>query len=125
MSSLFLGHPYDYMVWACTAAFVALAVWDAGYLHKGRHRGKYVEKPEWLPQPEEFFLWGGHVKIVDFIDAPSMAQVTITPIVNEGDHGRFGDLDIDRADAPPLCPFLPDGCLGDIGEEWVEIGTLD
>ncbi|WP_133259188.1 hypothetical protein [Mycobacterium colombiense] len=116
--------------------FFVLAAWVAGYFYKGRHRGEYVEKPEWRqrwqfvnvdPEPWHVTIFGNvlirECKPVEI--KPDTTHLDITVLGGGGgSYGRFGDSDIDLADTAPLWPFLEAGSLGDLeAEGWVDIGV--
>ena len=116
----------DVALVAAAAVFILLAFWEAGYFRKGLHRGKYRFRMLW---PHGVFLRGQHCgeyvekpewhlpnKWTSIRDAPAVGHkvpvvgsVMIRDYIPEDDHGRFGDLDIDRSDNAPVWPFLPDG----------------
>lgn len=113
MSALGVGNWTDITAWVLLVTLVVyLALWDAGYLYRGRHRGVY-------PYP-----WWGLIKDVksDTHKVSFTGTVMIRDYIPDG-YGRFGDLDIDQADSAPLRPFLPDGSIGDL-TGWHALGTL-
>lgn len=75
----------SWLILAETLLGILLLAVDAGCFRKGRHRGEYVEKPWWRP-----------TLYIDQVIAITFAE-------DYGRVGRFGDLDIDQADAAPLC----------------------
>lgn len=100
--------------------FILLAVWDAGYFYVGRHRGEYVEKPEW-----RFPFFGSYYYVITPINASETVTVSWVPATKDEDHGRFGefgDCVFDRADPLPLRGPVSDR---DFGGERFPTGILD
>lgn len=110
----------DVCLWSAVALFLVLAVVDAGYLYRGRHRGLYVEQREWRPQPDPYFMWEASITLPGEFDPHQTAVLTLTPpgglasfpLLIEppptpeepnGRAGEWGDSAFDLADSAGLC----------------------
>jgi len=86
----------DYGWLVIVAIMLMLSVANAGHFYRGRHRGGYVEKPAWG-------RWGDPLNEIEV--EPGRAKVVGSVLIRDyrlpENHGRFGDLDIDCADATP------------------------
>jgi hypothetical protein len=129
-------------LWSAVALFLLLAIVDAGYLYRGRHRGLYVEQREWLPQPDPYFTREASITLPKGFD-PQTAVITLTPPgglesfpliglptytqISEDSNGRageWGDSAFDIADSADLCVTASLWLPGD-PEEWFDIGLMD
>ena len=116
----------DVCVWAAISVMIPLAIADAGYFYRGRHRGEYVEKPEWRQQTKPWLIWEGHIRIPDAPDVSPVAVFTpeppeglfpvpyptgtildglisFEPREDNGRVGEWGDSAFDLADSAGLC----------------------
>lgn len=84
---------------------LVLAVWDAGYFYRGRHRGVYVEKPRWAWSPAYSVVLNGLITPNEGREVAALPPGAFWVPIWEDDHGavgRCGDSCFDRTDPVPI-----------------------